>query len=199
MKKTLFNRIVALGMVFCLALVFTACGDKKDKTPASESQTADKTVYATDGGNITLPEGFAAATEANKIATQLTGDTLAGNLNIASYRTTGYFSSNGSITLNFKGDLVNSAGESVKVRDAEHANINVALWKEGESKTEYLTTVVFQADGANKTYTFSNLEPGAQYRLAFTTAVAKYRVNATFNIVGITAEGDKDKETAAAA
>ncbi len=199
MKKTVLNRIAALCMVFCLALVLTACGGKKDEAADSGSQTIDDTVYATDGGDITMPEGFAPATEANKIATQLTGNTLAGNLNIVSYRTTGYFSTNGSVTVNFKGDLVNSAGENVEVRDPVNTNINVALWREGESNTEYLTTAVFRADGTNKTYTFNNLEPGVQYRLAFTTAVAKYRVNATFNIVGITAEGDKDKETAAAA
>lgn len=127
--------------------------------------------------------------ENSAFVTQLSGDTLAGAFKNATsnYKTTGYFTTNGSITVTVSGELFTD-GVDTQWKDA-----TFSLWKQGDETTQYVSTVHWTADGTTQTYTFTGLEPGVPYRVAFTYSdVYQYKLSATFNITGIVSETDSE-------
>ncbi|MEG1153899.1 MAG: hypothetical protein RSD61_05125 [Ruthenibacterium sp.] len=196
MKAKQTTRILALSLALLFCLCFTACGkDDTTTTAASSASTATEQITTTSGGSIVMPEGFEPATGANMMASQFSENLLAGNLSLATYRTTGYFVATDSVTVTVNAYLTDSAGENVKTAKTQ---AEMALWKQGENNAEYMMTVHFPADGTDQTYTFSGLESGAQYRVGFTyTTAPKYRMNGNFNFTGITAQGSDEKAVAA--
>lgn len=182
--------------MLCLSL--TACSSASSSSSAAEVQEEDDTIYCTAGGTVTMPADFVYPDKAGAMALQLdnTTQTLAGSLNILSYKTSDYYFTTGnSITFSITPTLTDTAGEAVTTK---YTDATVALWKKGEGAAEYIKTVHFAADGTTQQYTFEGLEAGAEYRFAFTyTTKAKYRINGNFNFTGISGEGSK-YETAAA-
>lgn len=194
MKNQFVKRIFALTAALSLCFALAGCGGE---TPAAsgEDSTSDTTVYAAAGGSIAIPEGLVATEGTNVLNTALADGTMAGLLSLVSYRTTGYFTTGGSIIVNVNATLSTSDGEAVKTK---YTDTNMTLWKQGSGNTEFVGTVHFAADGSTQTYTFDNLEPGASYRVAFTySTIAKYRLNGSFNITGISGEGSAEETVAA--
>ena len=77
--------------------------------------------------------------------------------------------------------------------DTQWKDATFSLWKQGDETTQYVSTVHWTADGTTQTYTFTGLEPGVPYRVAFTYSdVYQYKLSATFNITGIVSETDSE-------
>ena len=190
--KTSKKRILAFVCAVCAlaaCLSLTACSS--EAAPAEEDDSIAETdlLQAEAGGSITLPEGLSMPEENNAFVTQLSGDTLAGAFKNATsnYKTTGYFTTNGSITVTVSGELFTD-GVDTQWKDA-----TFSLWKQGDETTQYASTVHWTADGTTQTYTFTGLEPGVLYRVAFTYSdVYQYKLSATFNITGIVSETDSE-------
>lgn len=190
--KTSKKRILAFVCAVCAlaaCLSLTACSS--EAAPAEEDDSIAETdlLQAEAGGSITLPEGFSMPEENSAFVTRLSGDTLAGAFKNATsnYKTTGYFTTNGSITVTVSGELFTD-GVDTQWKDA-----TFSLWKQGDETTQYVSTVHWTADGTTQTYTFTGLEPGVPYRVAFTYSdVYQYKLSATFNITGIVSETDSE-------
>ena len=189
--KKRFLGLLAAVCAAALCLSLTACGGEATATTEEEdaSVAEEDMIYAEAGGSITLPEGVAMPEENNAFVSQLNGDTLAGAFKNATsnYKTTGYFTTGGSITVTVSGELFTD-GIDTQWKDA-----TFSLWKQGENTTQYVSTVHWTADGTTQTYTFTGLEPGVPYRVAFTYSdVYQYKLSATFNITGIVAETESE-------
>ena len=131
----------------CKAVSYThleaaATTEEEDASVAEEDM-----IYAEAGGSITLPEGVAMPEENNAFVSQLNGDTLAGAFKNATsnYKTTGYFTTGGSITVTVSGELFTD-GVDTRWKDA-----TFSLWKQGENTTHYVSTVHWTADGTTQT------------------------------------------------
>ncbi|MEF9970027.1 MAG: hypothetical protein RR759_06160 [Ruthenibacterium sp.] len=194
MKVKQMARALSFALAVCFCLSLTACGKEEEEAVSTPTETT-KQITTTPGGSITMPEGFEAATGANTMATQFSENLMAGNLSLATYRTTGYFVATDSVTVSVNATLTDAEGKDVKTAKTQ---AEMALWKQGESSAEYIMTVHFPADGTDQTYTFSGLQSGAQYRVGFTyTTSPKYRMSGNFNFTGITAQGSDEKEVTA--
>lgn len=190
MKTIAPKRMTALLMALVLSFSLSACSASKD-TAQEDSVAVTNTVSAKAGGTVTLPDGFAAPQTSNSIATQLTGSTLAGAFTLTNYRTTGYFTTNGSITVTVKATL-ETGGVKTKWTDA-----TFAIWKQGSGTTQYLKTIHFTADGTPYSYTLSGLDAGAKYRVTFAYSdVPKYKLSGTFNIAEVTSQTGEEVATA---
>jgi hypothetical protein len=190
MKMTTAKRMIALFLALMLCLAFTACSSE-DSSLTDDSVDESDMVYATAGGSVTLPEGFALPENNNSMKTELVENTLVGAFNYTNYRTTGYFTTNGEMTVTVQATL-ETGGINTKWTDA-----TFSLWKQGAGTTVYQGTVHFTADGSPYSYTFTGLEPGALYRIAFTYSdVPKYKLTGTFNITGVTGETTEELTTA---
>ena len=180
-KKRILAVLMAMSALIC-CLSMTACSGEAAVEEEDTSIAQEDITQASAGGSITLPEGMAMPEENNAFVTQLTGDTLAGAFKNASsnYKTTGYFTTNGSITVTVSGELYTDGV------DTQWTDATFSLWKQGDETTQYISTVHWVADGTTQTYTFEGLEPGVPYRVAFTYSdVPQYKLSATFNITGI--------------
>ena len=127
--KTSKKRILAFVCAVCAlaaCLSLTACSS--EAAPAEEDDSIAETdlLQAEAGGSITLPEGLSMPEENNAFVTQLSGDTLAGAFKNATsnYKTTGYFTTNGSITVTVSGELFTD-GVDTQWKDA-----TFSLWKQ---------------------------------------------------------------------
>lgn len=194
MKTNTPKQLLAVFLSFIVCLSFSACSFMEDTTTEDESEVAVETTDATQGGSVILPEGFMMPEESNTIVSQLTeSNMLIGAFNKTNYRTTTYFSTDGSITVNVKATL-ETGGIDTKWTDC-----SFSLWEQGEGTTQYMGSVHFLPDNTSYTYTFSGLNPATQYRVGFSyTDVPKYKLSGTFNISGVTAETEEEMTTAEA-
>ena len=133
--KTSKKRILAFVCAVCAlaaCLSLTACSS--EAAPAEEDDSIAETdlLQAEAGGSITLPEGLSMPEENSAFVTQLSGDTLAGAFKNATsnYKTTGYFTTNGSITVTVSGELFTD-GVDTQWKDA-----TFSLWKQGDETTQ---------------------------------------------------------------
>ena len=191
MKITTAKRMFALFLALMLCLGLAACSGGDDSQD-DDTVPEDSLVYASAGGSVSLPEDFVLPDGSNIIVTELGDGCLYGAFNRTNYRTTGYFSTDGTITLTVQATL-DTGGITTKWTDA-----SFSLWKQGSGSTEYMGTVHFTADGTPYSYTFAGLEPGALYRVAFTYSdVPKYKLSGSFCITGVTGETAEEMTTAA--
>ncbi len=188
MKHSVLKRLLALALAAALCLSLVACGSSSDGE--EEDEVVEKNM-AQAGGSVTLPEGFAVPEEAGRIATQISGDAMYGAFNLTNYNTTGYFVQNGSITVTVQASLWTDGV------DTQWTDAYFDLWKQGDGQTQYVSTVHFVADDTPQSYTFSDLEPGASYRLTFAYSdVYRYKLSGKFVVTGITGEGTDEEPVA---
>lgn len=189
MRSTFAKRTAALLLALAAALSLAACGGTSDGDSAAQSEDSGR-LYAEAGGTIALPEGLTAPENSGSMNTQYADGQLAGAFTLTNYNTTGYFSTNGTLTLTIEGTLETGGVET------QYTDAFVSLWRQGDGTTTYEGSVFFTADGTPHTYTWSGLEPGAQYRLAVAyNDVTWYDLSGTFVLTGVTAEGDADLAT----
>lgn len=180
MHSKYLKKIAAIFLTAALALSLAACGSGEDP---DETESGTDQINATQGGSITLPEGLTASEDANTMVTQFQGGQLSGAFNLINYKTTGYFTHGGSVTVTVRAE---SSQEGTQWTDAY-----ISLWKKGDDTTEFVETAHFQLDGSEYTYTFSNLDPAAEYRVTFTyNDVPSYKMSGAFSITGVTMEDD---------
>lgn len=192
MKTTILKRSAALFAALVLSLALTACTPAQEAAPEEET-TPENTAKV--GGSITLPEGFVAQTENNKMTTQLTENTFVGNINMTTYRTSSYFYIVGdSIDVSGAFTLSDANGEAVKTK---YTDMTIALWERGENEATYVSSAHFVADGTTQTYTFTGLKNGGEYRLGITfTDRGGYYASGNFSVSQVSATGEDDATAA---
>lgn len=197
MKKTVATakRLLCLVCALALCLALAACGGSANSI-SEQSEEITQMNNAAPGGDIAaMPDGFAAPTDANKLANAVSGSSFVGAINLASYRSTGYFFVSGdSLTLTANFALYDTNGQSAATK---YTDVTVALWQKSESTATYVTTVHFVADGTNQTYTFTGLQSGGEYRFGITYSDSSaYRMSGTFSASPVTSAGAEEETPA---
>ena len=88
MKKTVATakRLLCLVCALALCLALAACGGSANSI-SEQSEEITQMNNAAPGGDIAaMPDGFAAPTDANKLANAVSGSSFVGAINLASYR-----------------------------------------------------------------------------------------------------------------
>ncbi|MEF9865382.1 MAG: hypothetical protein RR814_02990 [Oscillospiraceae bacterium] len=187
MKKNVLKRISALALSSVLLFSLAACGKKANSEPTIETDVDQNLVEVLDGGSINMPEGFEVPVEAGSMNAVITESGMAGAFTLIRNRTTDYFSHSGSITINVNSAVFALANDVYVPKETKHQEASAALWKKGDGVATYIGTAFFKADGTTQNATFANLDPAAEYRVAFNYSdYGSYRMTGTFNISGVT-------------
>lgn len=170
----------------CAALLFalTACAqDTVLVRSVSESEAAP---HAAPCEAIVLPDTLRMPMTDGVVRTQLNGDVLSGAFTaVNSCRTHGFYTA-GSATVSFQATVED---------EAPPADARLALWRlSADGTAQYQETVAFACDGAAQAHTFTELEPGALYRLVLSyTESAARRMTGLFTVEGVTAEVEDEE------
>lgn len=184
MTSSRSRRLLALLLALALCLSFAACSGSSEED--EEGDSSDYT-YATQGGAVSLAEGVTAPEQNNTMTTVYDNGQLSGAFTLINSKSTTYFKQSGSVTVTVQATL----NTETKWTDAF-----ISLWKQGSEATEFVGTVHFTADGSAYTYTWSGLDPAAEYRVAIAyNDVPRYKLSGVFTVTGLTAEGESDLET----
>lgn len=184
MRSSKIKRLPALLLALALCLSFAGCSGSNND---DEEETSSDYTYATQGGTVTLAEGVTAPEENNKMVSVYDNGQLSGAFTLINSKSTDYFLQGGSITVTVQATL----NTETKWTDAF-----MSLWKQGSESTEFIGTVHFTADGSPYTYTWSGLDPSAEYRVAFAyNDVPRYKLSGVYTITGLTAQGESDLAT----
>ncbi|MEG0179077.1 MAG: hypothetical protein RR573_03115 [Oscillospiraceae bacterium] len=198
MYKLNKKRTISIILAIILAMGLTACNDKPDASATSANEKNEDVIETTKGGDIALGTGLAAPETAGTMTTLIENDKMTGSYLLINYRTTDYFTTTGSLTLNVNASLFALKDETYQPKETQYQEASVALWKKGEGEAEFIKTAYFKADGTTYTASFTDLDPTAQYRVAFTYSdVVKYRMTGTFSLSGVSSAGEEQKDNAA--
>lgn len=184
MRSWKITRLTALFLALALCLSFAGCSSAGSE---EEEDTSSDYTYATQGGTVSLAEGVAAPETNNTMVSVYDAGQLSGAFTLINSKSTDYFLQGGSITVTVQATL----NTETKWTDAF-----MSLWKQGSESTEFIGTVHFTADGSPYTYTWSGLDPAAEYRVAFAyNDVPRYKLSGVYTITGLTAQGESDLTT----
>ncbi len=171
MKKAV--KLLALATAAVLAaLVLTGCMEKEaeeKRDPLTRAEASEEV--------ITLPEGM----DANAgFATQMTDTGMCIVFNGINKRETDYFTvPGGSLTISAK-----ATGEATGMK-----SFKINLWKKIDGGTEYVddSTIYYYTNGDMHTYTISNLDPAAQYRIVLSYDAYGYYIYGQMRVDGAAA------------
>lgn len=171
MKKAV--KLLALATAAVLAaLVLTGCMEKEaeeKRDPLTRAEASEEV--------ITLPEGM----DANAgFATQMTDTGMCIVFNGINKRETDYFTvPGGSLTIS-----ATATGEATGMK-----SFKINLWKKIDGGTEYVddSTIYYYTNGDMHTYTISNLDPAAQYRIVLSYDAYGYYIYGQMRVDGAAA------------
>lgn len=171
MKKAV--KLLALATAAILAaLMLTGCGEKEaveQRDPLTRAEATEEV--------ITLPEGMDASAG---FATQMTDTGMYIVFNGINKRETDYFTvPGGSLTI-----LSNATGEATGMK-----SFKINLWKKVEGGAEYVddSTIYYYTNGDMHTYTISDLDPAAQYRMVLSYDAYGYYIYGQMRVDGAAA------------
>lgn len=168
---------LVLALTLCAGLL-AGCGN------SDEGDEVDNKTYASEGGSVTMPEGFAAE---GHFTSQIAGDTLYVDFNGIQKRDTGYFAPAGdSITINITATTESEGNKEFKA----------ALWKQVASGAQYVDgcTIYFKAVGSCYTYTITGLDPASKYRITLSYDSPKYYITGQMSVGGLATAERSDEE-----
>ncbi len=203
--KTMLKKSVAIMMLtVCTFTFFTGCAELDIGALLGIEYDEEEVIVdqenATAGGEtVVLPENLPMPETANKISGMLVEgtDTYVATIYLSQYRSDSYLFINGNtLTVDANFYLTDANGESVEA-DEGYRDVKVVLWEKGPNQAEYVETAHFEADGTNQTYTFKNLTPGGEYRIAITfSAWWAHYVNGNYRLSSISATGSEEETVA---
>ncbi len=171
MKKAV--KLLALATAAVLAaLVLTGCMEKEaeeKRDPLTRAEASEEV--------ITLPESM----DANAgFATQMTDTGMCIVFNGINKRETDYFTvPGGSLTIS-----ATATGEATGMK-----SFKINLWKKVDGGTEYVddSTIYYYTNGDMHTYTISDLDPAAQYRIVLSYDAYGYYIYGQMRVDGAAA------------
>lgn len=173
MKKTVKMLALALAAM-CTAFVLTGCtidftrGDEKEDT---------LTRAASAEADVVLPEDINAEAQ---FATKMYDNGMYVVFNGINDKKTDYFKvPSGSLTID-----ATATGEATGMK-----SFKISLWQKMDGSTRYVedTTIYYYTDGTPHTYTISDLDPEAEYRLSISYDAYKYYIYGKMLVSGAAA------------
>ncbi len=167
--------MLALGLAMvCAAFALTGCtidltGGDEPVNSLTRAETAPE--------DVTLPEGMDPEAQ---FATQMTDSGMYIVFNGINDKKTDYFTvPGGTLTID-----ASATGEATGMK-----SFKINLWKKMDGSTQYVdnTTIYYYTDGEPHTYTITDLDPQAQYRISISYDAYKYYIYGKMRVNGAAA------------